>query len=334
MVRRPLWRQNHNKNSLNSQYKFNGKEYDAETGYYYYGARYYNPRVSLWLNVDPLAEKYPSWSPYNYTFNNPIIFTDPDGRDPKPGMLILSYRGYLGGWNVSSRSSGSTSFNLAYGLSKYSTMNYPVSGVQVNIGFDSFYFKDRTTAWAYIKAINNLDAINNNKAHHATFNSSVKIGSKTYDTSQPPQNYDDGAATGQAISELGCNCGAVMMGAMGAFTAGRSTGGQRVSLKYSDPQPNGQSFGYTINDGKLNINGRAVTNGIFDYVITNSGELKIGSGHYYLSGGAENVQMAGRLKIWQGNVKHLNGNSGHYRPTAGETATGAGLLNKIIKNGK
>ncbi|NAW50674.1 type IV secretion protein Rhs, partial [Elizabethkingia argentiflava] len=42
--------------------------------YYYYGARYYNPRVSLWLNVDPLAEKMPSWSPYSYSFNNPVNF--------------------------------------------------------------------------------------------------------------------------------------------------------------------------------------------------------------------------------------------------------------------
>jgi len=40
-------------------YKFNGKELDEETGLYYYGARYYDPRVSLWLGVDPLAEKYP-----------------------------------------------------------------------------------------------------------------------------------------------------------------------------------------------------------------------------------------------------------------------------------
>ena len=56
--------ENHNIKSNNSPYKFNGKELDAETGYYYYGARYYNPRVSLWLNVDPLAEKYPSLSPY------------------------------------------------------------------------------------------------------------------------------------------------------------------------------------------------------------------------------------------------------------------------------
>ena len=63
-----------------SRYKFNAKELDTETGWYYYGARYYNPSTSTWLSVDPLAEDYKSWSPYNYTLNNPINFIDPDGR--------------------------------------------------------------------------------------------------------------------------------------------------------------------------------------------------------------------------------------------------------------
>ena len=60
-------------------YLFNGKELDTETGLYYYGARYYDPRVSLWLNVDPLAEK--TMTPYAYTNNNPIMLVDPDGRE-------------------------------------------------------------------------------------------------------------------------------------------------------------------------------------------------------------------------------------------------------------
>ena len=61
-------------------YLFNGKELDSETGLYYYGARYYDPKVSLWLNVDPLAEKYPNISPYTYVANNPINAIDPDGK--------------------------------------------------------------------------------------------------------------------------------------------------------------------------------------------------------------------------------------------------------------
>jgi RHS repeat-associated protein len=70
------------KNSHNSPYKYNSKELDEETGWYYYGARYYNPKVSLWLGVDPLAEKYPNMSPFNYCFNNPVMLIDPTGMGP------------------------------------------------------------------------------------------------------------------------------------------------------------------------------------------------------------------------------------------------------------
>jgi len=44
----------------------------------------------MWLGVDPLAEKYPSYSSYNYTLNNPINLVDPDGRAPcPPGVNCL-----------------------------------------------------------------------------------------------------------------------------------------------------------------------------------------------------------------------------------------------------
>ncbi len=61
-------------------YKFNGKEQDEETGLCYYGARYYDPRTSVWLSVDPLAEKYPNIGSYVYCADNPLNITDPDGR--------------------------------------------------------------------------------------------------------------------------------------------------------------------------------------------------------------------------------------------------------------
>ena len=70
------------KNSNNSPYKFNGKELDDESGHYYYGARYYDPRISIWASVDPLAEKGLQFSPYCYTFNNPITLIDPNGKWP------------------------------------------------------------------------------------------------------------------------------------------------------------------------------------------------------------------------------------------------------------
>ena len=63
-----------------TNYKFNGKELDEETGYYYYGARYYNPDISIWLSVDPLSDERSWLSPYNYCQWNPVRRVDPDGK--------------------------------------------------------------------------------------------------------------------------------------------------------------------------------------------------------------------------------------------------------------
>ena len=64
-------------------YKFNGKQFDDETGLYYYGARYMNPVASIWYGVDPIREMYVANSCYIYCLNNPIIFIDPNGKKVK-----------------------------------------------------------------------------------------------------------------------------------------------------------------------------------------------------------------------------------------------------------
>jgi RHS repeat-associated protein len=80
--------------SRETSYKFNGKEQDEETGNYYYGARYYTAELGVWLSVDPLAEKYPSLSPYNFVENNPLLLVDPTGLGPEnPG----AYAGWMAG---------------------------------------------------------------------------------------------------------------------------------------------------------------------------------------------------------------------------------------------
>ena len=77
-------------NYYNSPYKFNGKELDEETGLHYYGARYYDPRISIWQSVDPLAERGRGISPYVFCMNNPINMIDPDGRWPIPTKKFLN----------------------------------------------------------------------------------------------------------------------------------------------------------------------------------------------------------------------------------------------------
>lgn len=70
-------------NSFSTNYLFNAKELDNETGLYYYGARYLDPSGAMWLSVDPLFEKYAGMSPYNYCAGNPVKLVDVDGRELK-----------------------------------------------------------------------------------------------------------------------------------------------------------------------------------------------------------------------------------------------------------
>jgi RHS repeat-associated protein len=74
-------------------YKFNGKERDEETGLYYYGARYYDSRTSVWLSVDPLAEKYMNVGSYVYCNNNPVKYIDPDGKEVKDIEILRQTNG-------------------------------------------------------------------------------------------------------------------------------------------------------------------------------------------------------------------------------------------------
>ena len=67
-----------------------GKERDEETGYGYFGARYMDYELmTMWLSVDPMADKYPSISPYSYCAWNPVKLVDPDGEEIEMNPYLI-----------------------------------------------------------------------------------------------------------------------------------------------------------------------------------------------------------------------------------------------------
>ena len=71
-------------------YRYNGKELSQVTGLMAYGARYYDPAIGRFGGVDPLAEKYPGYSPYTYVYDNPLSYIDPDGKE---GIIVAGQPG-------------------------------------------------------------------------------------------------------------------------------------------------------------------------------------------------------------------------------------------------
>ena len=83
-----------NSTLYHSDFLFSGKELDAETGNYYFGARYLAPRLGIWLSPDPMQLKYPHVSSYAYCMGNPVAYFDPDGRKIKYGPRAQNNKMY------------------------------------------------------------------------------------------------------------------------------------------------------------------------------------------------------------------------------------------------
>jgi len=114
-----------NTTSYYTPYTFSGKERDMETGLSYFGARYYDAGLSIWLSVDPKAHLMPGWSPYSAMFCNPINYVDPDGQIPWPVMKK---------WVTSTGTTIVRRIDSQYGMRTLNGRTRQHSGLDMNLG--------------------------------------------------------------------------------------------------------------------------------------------------------------------------------------------------------
>jgi RHS repeat-associated protein len=155
------------KTTFSSRFTFSAKEKDSETGFSYFGSRYYSSDLSIWLSVDPQASKYPSLSPYAYCANNPIKLVDPNGEE-----VIVSGSGSE---DVKTQINNMTSKNFKVSLDSDGKMTY--SG------------KAKTKTDKFVKnAIDRSDVTINIVAENDKKSFTSKTDGKKYDY----KNEDDG----------------------------------------------------------------------------------------------------------------------------------------------
>jgi RHS repeat-associated protein len=126
-----------NATSYYTPYTFSAKEKDIETGYSYFGARYYSPELSIWLSVDPMAHKLPAWSSYNYCLANPVKLKDPDGKFP---LLTAVIGGVVGAVSegvssyMSNRAQGMSSSQAFRNIDRADVLIATAEGVAIGVG--------------------------------------------------------------------------------------------------------------------------------------------------------------------------------------------------------
>ncbi|MBR3938653.1 MAG: RHS repeat-associated core domain-containing protein [Bacteroidales bacterium] len=82
---------NERSSSYNERFTFTGKERDSETGYSYFGARFYDSDLMTgWLSIDPQSDKFPNISPYAYCNWNPVKLKDQDGEAPVKALVTAA----------------------------------------------------------------------------------------------------------------------------------------------------------------------------------------------------------------------------------------------------
>lgn len=164
-------------NSTAQNYRYNGKELQDDNiasirlNIYDYGARNYDPAIGRWMNIDPLAEKYFSSSPYIYAGNTPILFVDFDGEDYgisfANGTITISQTWYTDGKETTNKLLQEALKYLNDQSGKYVLQTKDGKSIPINFSITFNSEKGEVTDDGYFTGDSNyLKAVNDNTANY------------------------------------------------------------------------------------------------------------------------------------------------------------------------
>ena len=216
-------------NVWNTPYLFNAKEFDEETGMYYYGARYYEPRLSLWMSTDGQQEEYPNISSYTYSASSPVNYVDPDGN------LVIFVNGY---------------YNTRSGL----ITRYITEYITGNKGGKSYWGVDFVNkATSYLND-NNIQFVDGRGKYNSSgddrFNAGYKFAQSNY------ANISSTLKDGETVKVVSHSMGAAYSEGIIKYLLEQGISiSQVIHFSPADPDDFSASFSNTL---QLNINNDAV----------------------------------------------------------------------------
>ena len=238
----------------NTPYLFNAKEFDEETGMYYYGARYYEPRLSLWMSTDGQQEEYPNISSYTYSASSPVNYVDPDGN------LVIFVNGY---------------YNTRSGL----ITRYITEYITGNKGGKSYWGVDFVNkATSYLND-NNIQFVDGRGKYNSSgddrFNAGYKFAQSNY------ANISSTLKDGETVKVVSHSMGAAYSEGIIKYLLEQGISiSQVIHFSPADPDDFSASFSNTL---QLNINNDAVLaykNGFSSNIINGVakyGNVKVGN---------------------------------------------------------
>ncbi|WP_160143455.1 LamG-like jellyroll fold domain-containing protein [Chryseolinea soli] len=283
---------------LKYRYAFNGKEKDGNgewgSANYDYGFRIYNPSIGRFLNIDPLADDYPMLTPYQFASNTPIQAIDLDGLEGQYYVIDLNSKEPKLKFNKT----------VDYWLipNSIETDYVTVEAPGPNGSYISYTFTAAAGDCPGCGTGNYIEDFKKFKEDPIQ-----AIASGEYRTDQE--------ILGNMVKEAAL---ALLFKRAIKLPKTSTTNTLGITRKLTAKQ-NGKVFAFTIKDGKIKFADKNNGKGLYDFVITEKGEFKIGRGHYTLSGEAASVKGAGQIHIdSDGKIDYIDDYSGHYQPNKQE----------------